>query len=196
MSDLRKIAKALEGTDQRRSGMMLAGVVTAVQGAKVKVKLTDQGEDGAIITPWLRIPANTGKRGGGVSRFIRYGVGEAVLVVSPSGTPGPGSAVMPWVDTDDDPSPGAAEQDGEVIAIGDTRVEIKGNSVKIARGAAVFEMRADGTILLDAPVLMPKGFTAGTGAAGEAPSTIQSPLTVEKTIRSNTRVSAPVIIEE
>jgi phage baseplate assembly protein gpV len=141
--DVRRLAKANEGVDQRRAKMLLTGTVAAVQGAKVKVRLGEDDDGESIITPWLSMAGRTGKRGQGVSEFTRLGIGEPVLVVSPSGEPGSGSAVMPWSDSQDDPSPGNAETDGKVIEVGEARVSIKADEIRLSVGDRSVTIRQD-----------------------------------------------------
>lgn len=134
--EIRRLWKAVEGARQRRDETMIEGVVRQVKGARVKVEY-GTGENGQpLVSPWLRIPAHTGKRQGGVSQFTKYGLGESVLIVSPSGRLGPRSAVMPWVDTDDDPSPGSAESNGHLIEIGNARLEVRNGVIGMTVGPA------------------------------------------------------------
>jgi phage baseplate assembly protein gpV len=148
--EIRRLWKAIEGARQRRDETLVEAVVHARQGARLKVEIGKDDKGKSIISPWLKVPANTGKRGGGVSKFTRFGIGEAVLVVSPSGRLGPRSAVMPWVDTGDDPSPGSAEADGEVTEIGDARLEIRDGFARLSVGDASITITA-GKITIAAP---------------------------------------------
>ncbi|MCO4053403.1 MAG: hypothetical protein HEQ16_05010 [Bosea sp.] len=154
--EIRKLWKAIEGARQRRDETLVEAVVHERQGAKLKVEIGQDEKGQPIISPWLKVPANTGKRNGGVSRFSKFGIGEAVLVVSPSGRLGPRSAVMPWVDTDDDPSPGTAEADGEVVAIGNARLEIRDGFARLAVGEASITI-TQGAITIAAPLVQIDG---------------------------------------
>lgn len=141
--DLRRLAKAIEGVDQRRAKTMLTGTLAAREGAKVKVRLGEDEDGEPIVSPWLKLAAHTGKRGEGVSEFTKLGIGEPVVIISPSGEPGPMSAVLPWIDSEDDPSPGAAEQDGKVIEIGQAKVSIKADQIKLSVGDRSVTIRQD-----------------------------------------------------
>jgi hypothetical protein len=167
--EIRRLAKSIEGVDQRRSRTLITGTVHAVRGATVKVKLGEDEDGKPLISPWLKMPAPTGKRGGGVSRFTKLGVGDSVVVLSPSGELGPTSGVAPWTDTEQDPSPGAAETDGEVVSIGDAKLEVRDGCAAISVGRSMIEimdgrvrllcgsvgitLTADGAIFASAPEL-------------------------------------------
>lgn len=167
--EIRKLAKTIEGVDQRRSRTMITGTVHAVRGATVKVKLGEDEDGKPLISPWLKMPAPTGKRGGGVSKFTKLGIGDSVAILSPNGDLGPTSAVMAWTDTERDPSPGAAETDGEVVSIGDAKLEVRDGFAAISVGRSMIEvmdgrvrllcgsvgitLTADGAIIASAPDL-------------------------------------------
>ncbi|PZU89124.1 MAG: hypothetical protein DI527_16460 [Chelatococcus sp.] len=71
-------------------------------------------------------------------------------------------------------------------------IRCNGTSIRLdGDGATV----VGGKIVLDGPVEMPKGFTAGTGAAGSQPATIRGKLHAEQDITSATRIAAPVVDE-
>lgn len=127
-----------------RNQTLLPGTVEKVEGSRVYVRLSDDSETGGpIVTPPLRMAERTGKRGGGVSRFSRYGVGEPVLVVSPNGEVGAMSAVKPWIDTEDDPSPGKAEQDGEVLEHGNAKLEVVNGMIRATVDGASLTLTAN-----------------------------------------------------
>lgn len=73
--------------------------------------------------------------------------------------------------------------------------------VKIRCNDTVIDLTSAGAtitaakIVLDGPVEMPKGFTAGTGEAGSTPATIRGKLHAEQDITSSTRIAAPVVSE-
>lgn len=135
-----KLTKDVAGLRRQRNQTLMTGTVETLKGARVKVRIADDGEDGPVFTPELRQAAHTGNRGGGVSRFSRLGLGESVLVVSPNGELGEMSAVIPWIDTQDDPAAGSAEEDGEVIQRGNARLSVKDGSIRLSVGNASIEL--------------------------------------------------------
>jgi len=144
VAELRMLRKEIAGIKQRRAQMLLSGTVAAVEGTKVKVRFADEDEDGEPLdSPWMRIANVTGKNGGGVSAFTRLGVGDQVLVVSVNGEVGPGSFVYPGPDTEDNPSPGTAEQDGQVWQVGQTTLRLKPDAIEFSVGEMNGEVRAD-----------------------------------------------------
>ena len=148
-SELRWLRKQVAMLRRQRSQTLIPGVVEAVKGDRVQVRLMDQGSDGKpVLTPFIRMAANTGHRGSGVSEFTKYGVGETVLVASPNGQLGTMSAAMPWISTEDDPAPGQAEQDGRVITIGSARLSMKDGDVQISVGGAIGRFRPNAINLL------------------------------------------------
>jgi hypothetical protein len=139
--ELRAVRKELATLRRRRNQTLVAGTVEAVKGDRVRVKIAAAGQDGKpVLSPWLRMAANTGARGAGVSAFRKYGRGEAVLIMSPSGEVGTMSAVMPWIDTTQDPAPGKAEQDGDVTTIGNAAIRQKDGNITITVGGATLSM--------------------------------------------------------
>jgi hypothetical protein len=135
-----KLTKDVSDLRRRRNQTLMTGTVESLKGSRAQVRLADDGDDGPVLTPQLRQAAHTGNRGGGVSRFSRLGVGESVLVVSPNGEVGEMSAVIPWVDTEDDPAAGTAEEDGDVIQRGNARISVKDGSIRLSVGDASLEL--------------------------------------------------------
>lgn len=134
--EIRALRRDLAGEQQRRRMQLMSGTICAVEGARCKVRLQDEDEDGAPLeSPWVRIANYTGKNGGGVSRFTRMGLGDPVLVVSTNGKLGPGSFVYPGPDSDETPAPGSAEQDGEVWQVGETTLRLKPDRIEFSVGA-------------------------------------------------------------
>lgn len=144
ITEVRELRKAVAGLQQARLRTLMPGTVKAVKGSRVEVTLADDGDDGPVETPELRLINTTGKRGGGVSKFTKLGVGDPVLVVSPDGDVTTASGVMPWVDSEDDPAPGAAETDGDVTECGNAKIEVKDGMIRLTVGASVITMSAGG----------------------------------------------------
>jgi phage baseplate assembly protein gpV len=142
--EIRKLKKELATERARRNQTMVTGTIEEVKGSKVRIRIADDGSDGEpVLSPWIRMAQNTGHRGKGVSKFTKYGVGESVMVVSPNGKLGAMSAAMPWISTEDDPSPGTAENDGDVTTMGDTKFEQRDGCMKMTMGALSIEMNGD-----------------------------------------------------
>jgi phage baseplate assembly protein gpV len=142
MTEIRVLKKQLALLRGQANQRMVSGVVEEVKGDRVRVRLMDEGRDGKpVLSPWIRMAANTGHRGSGVSDFTRYGVGETVLVVSPNGRLGTMSAAMPWISTTNDPAPGAAENDGRVTTVGSARLEMRNGEYRLDVGGATIRAR-------------------------------------------------------
>jgi hypothetical protein len=139
-SAIRDLNKKLAVLRSQRGQTLVSATVEEVKGDRVRIRLMDEGADGKpVLSPWLRMAANTGKRGAGVSEFTKYGVGDTVLAVSPNGKLGTMSGVLPWISTGDDPSPGTAEADGKIITIGNSKLEMRDGFAKLSQGAASIE---------------------------------------------------------
>lgn len=144
ITEVRELRKEVAGLRQARLRTLMPATVKSVSGNRVTATLADDGEDGPVETPALRMAAHTGARGGGVSRFAKFGIGDPILVVSPDGDVTSRSAVLPWVDSEQDPSPGAAESDGEVVVVGNARFEVKDGSIRLSVGGAVLTLGPEG----------------------------------------------------
>lgn len=147
IEEMRDLRKELAGERQRNTQRVLEGTIQSVKGARATVLLSDDGDDGPVQTPSIRLAAPTGKRGGGVSEFTKYGVGDPVLVISPSGKVGSRSVVIPGGDSGDDPAPGAAEQDGKVTAMGDAKVEIRDGMIRLTVAGTTLTLSASGVAI-------------------------------------------------
>lgn len=145
--DLRKRLAALE---RRVNALIMPGVAEANQGSKTKVRFDDAGADGKpFSSPLLQQASHSGKNGGGVSRFTKIGEGMPVLVFNPGGEIGPHSRVMAGGPVDDQPSPGAAESDGDVLQVGNATIAVKDGETKISVGGSSITI-TDGLIVLKA----------------------------------------------
>jgi len=144
VTEVRELRKEVAGLRQARLRTLMPGTVKAVKGSRVEVTLSDDGDEGPVETPELRLINTTGKRGGGVSKFTKLGVGDPVLVVSPDGDVTTASGVMPWVDSDDDPAPGSAEADGDVTESGNAKFEVKDGMIRLTVGGSTITIGASG----------------------------------------------------
>ena len=207
MSGERDLRKRLAALERKFATLLMTGTAEKSEGAKTKVRFDDEGADGKpFSSPMLAQMNSAGKKGGGVSRFTKIGDGEPVLVLNPGGEIGAHSRVMPAGHVEDHPSPGTAEQDGEVTSWGDAKISLTAAGTLIQQGEDTVLMKKGGglaltsktgvtvtspDITLDGPVAMPKGFTAGDGES--TGGLINGPLNTTRDITSQTRVAAPVL---
>ncbi|WP_276200363.1 hypothetical protein [Chelatococcus sp. XZ-Ab1] len=134
--DLRKRVAALE---RRLGALLLVGTVEETRGAQVKVRFDDEGAAGGpFVSPFLAQAASAGKNGQGVSRYTRMGKGEPAIVMSPGGEIGAHSRVLPGGHVEDFPSPGSAEEHGEIITIGNATIAIKDGEIQLQVADTVF----------------------------------------------------------
>lgn len=153
MSGERDLRKRLAALERRVNNLIMPGTAESSEGSKTKVRFDDAGAGGKpFLSPALPHASSAGKNGGGVSHFRKMGNGMPVLVFNPGGEIGPHSRVMPAGPVDDQPSPGAAESDGDVLVIGNASIAIKDGQAKIAVGGASFTL-TDGQIVLKAAAI-------------------------------------------
>lgn len=205
----REFAKRLAALERRVATMIMPGTVARNEGSKSVVRFDEKGVDGQPFeSPALSHVSSSGKKGGGVSRFSKLGDGEPVLVFSPGGELGKHSRVMPAGPVEDHPSPGTADQDGEVVEFGDAKISVRPDGTLIQKGDQSVLLKNDGsmaltskgaitiagkTITLDGPVAMPKGFTAKAGEGSDVAGVIEGELHTTRDITSQTKVAAPIL---
>lgn len=205
----REFAKRLAALERRVATMIMPGTVARNEGSKTIVRFDEKGVDGQPFeSPSLSHVAPSGKRGGGVSRYGKLGEGEPVFVISPGGELGKHSRVMSAGPVEDHPSPGTAEQDGEVMEFGDAKISVRPDGTLIEKGDQSVLLKNDGSmsltskgavtvtakdITLDAPVSMPKGFKAKAGQGSDVAGVIEGELHATRDITSQTRIAAPVL---
>lgn len=209
MSGERDLRKRLVALERRVATLVMTGTAEKSEGAKTKVRFDDEGAGGKPFSSPLLAQANSaGKSGGGVSRFTRIGDGEPVIVFNPGGEIGEHSRVMPAGHVGDHPSPGTAEQDGEVTSWGEAKISLTAAGTLIQQGEDTVLMKNGGgmtltskssvtvsgtAITLDGPVSMPKGFTAKAGQGSNVAGVLEGELHATGDITSQTRVQAPVL---
>jgi hypothetical protein len=153
MSGERELRKRLAALERRVNNLIMVGTAEANQGAKTKVRFDDAGAGGQpFSSPLLPQASHSGKNGQGVSSYTKIGIGEPVLVFSPGGELGIHSRVLPGGPVGEQPSPGAAESDGHVLAIGTASVSVKDGEIKLLVGGASVVITAD-AIALKAPAI-------------------------------------------
>jgi hypothetical protein len=158
MSGEREIRKRLAALERRMNTLIMVGTAESNQGAKTKVRFDDQGAGGQpFSSPLLPQASHSGKNGQGVSRFSKIGVGEPVLVFSPGGELGIHSRVLPGGPVDEQPSPGAAESDGDVLQIGNATVAVKDGEARISVGGASITITAGQITLKAAAIRLEQG---------------------------------------
>jgi hypothetical protein len=150
MSGERDLRKRLAALERRMNTLIMVGTAETSQGSKTKVRFDDAGAGGnPFSSPMLAQASSSGKNGGGVSRFSKIGNGMPVLVFSPGGELGQHSRVMPAGPVEDQPSPGAAENDGDVLQIGNATVAVKDGKTTLSVGGSTLEL-VDGTVTITA----------------------------------------------
>ncbi|MGO4735979.1 hypothetical protein AB4099_05510 [Bosea sp. 2KB_26] len=207
--NLRELAKRLAALERRVATVILPGTAQRSEGSKTVVRFDEKGADGQPFeSPLLSHVASSGKKGSGVSRFSRIGDGEPVFVISPGGELGKHSRIMPAGPVEDHPSPGTAEQDGEVLEFGDARISVRTDGTLIQKGDQSVLLKNDGSmsltskgsitvsgkdITLDGPVSMPKGFSARSAQGSDVAGVIEGELHTTHDITSQTKIAAPVL---
>lgn len=207
--NLQIFAKRLAALERRVSTLIMPGVAQRSEGSKTVARFDDKGADGQPFeSPALSHVGSSGKKGGGVSRFRKIGDGEPVFVISPGGELGKHSRIMSAGPVEDHPSPGSADQDGEVIEFGEAKISLRTDGTLIQQGEQSVLMKSDGSmaltskgaitvsgasITLDGPVSMPKGFSANAGAGSNVAATIDGQINATRDITSQTKVAAPVL---
>lgn len=205
----REFAKRLAALERRVATMIMPGTVARNEGSKTIVRFDEKGVDGEPFeSPALSHVASSGKKGGGVSRYGKLGEGEPVFVISPGGELGKHSRVMSAGPVEDHPSPGSADQDGDVMEFGDAKISVRPDGTLIEKGDQSVLLKNDGsmaltsqgaitvtgkTITLDGPVAMPKGFSAKAGQGSNVAGAVEGELHATRDITSQTRIAAPVL---
>ncbi len=205
----REFAKRLAALERRVATLILPGTAARSEGSKTVARFDEKGVDGQPFeSPALSHIASSGKKGGGVSRFSKIGDGEPVLVLSPGGELGKHSRIMPAGPVEDHPSPGSAEQDGEVMEYGDAKISVRPDGTLIQKGDQSVLLKNDGTmaltskgaitvsgasITLDGPVSMPKGFSAKAGQGSNVAGVVDGELHVTRDVTSQTKIAAPIL---
>ncbi|PZU95567.1 MAG: hypothetical protein DI527_00735 [Chelatococcus sp.] len=146
--------------------------------------------------PLLSPPVRYAQHAGKFKLHLPPSDGQQMTLLSPTGDFKQGLAI-PFGWGGENPSP-SDKDDEAVFTIGSTKFLVKGDEVFVQRGEQTFHLKPSGEvhvkgskIVLDGPVEMPKGFTAGDGEG--AGGTINGPLNATKEITSQTRVSAPLL---
>jgi len=158
MSGEQELRKRLAALERRVNALIMPGLAESNEGSKTKVRFDDAGAGGKpFLSPMLQQASYSGKNGGGVSRYTKIGTGMPVLVFNPGGEIGPHSRVMPGGPVDDQPSPGAAESDGDVLQIGNASVSVKDGEIKLTVGAAIVKITAGEIQLKAAAIKLEQG---------------------------------------
>lgn len=156
--NLRTFAKRLAALERRVATMILPGTAARSEGSRTVARFDDKGVDGQPFeSPALSHVASSGKTGGGVSRFSRIGDGEPVLVLSPGGELGKHSRIMPAGPVDDHPSPGTAEQNGDLLEVGNAAWAVKDGEIRASVGGSSLVMTAGSITLKAAAIRLEQG---------------------------------------
>lgn len=158
MSGERELRKRLAALERRVNALIMPGTAESSQGSKTKVRFDDAGAGGKpFSSPLLQQASPAGKNGGGVSRFTKIGDGMPVLVFNPGGEIGPHSRVMPGGPVDDQPSPGSAESEGDILQIGNAAVSVKNGQIGLSVGGASIVLTAGEIVLTAASIKLEQG---------------------------------------
>lgn len=144
---LRAVLKRQDEQDRRLSSILLTGQIEKVEGDKGKVTFDekDASTGKPFASPMLRWGNHSGAKKGGLARYSPHTEGETVLVISPSGELNEHSRIFPWGPTDENKAPGEKPEDGEVITLGKSKIQVQGDKVTITSGNAVLTL-AEGKI--------------------------------------------------
>lgn len=153
----------------------------------------DDGKGGEYKSPWKPHPES----GGATGTWFPLSKGQVVCEVNPTGDPRQGFLLRGGF-SGQNPAP-SQNLDENVYTFGDARITVRKNEMEITRGGQTVVLRQSGEtyigggskIVLDAPVEMPKGFTAGEGKG--TVGVMKGALHVEQEVKSNKEVSAPVL---
>lgn len=142
--ELRALKKTVAALQRQVATMFLTGTVDKTEGSKGRVLFDDQGADGEPFrSQMLSQATSSGHKGGGTSTFRKLGQGEPVLVLSPGGELGDHSRILPWGPVKDHPSPGTAEEDGEVQTFGPIKFRMVGDTVEVISGKIKLTARVE-----------------------------------------------------
>jgi len=152
------IERRLVEQDQRLARMIMPGKVAEVDAERYRVRLElgiDAETGNAVLSPWVKWQSAAA---GQVRDWTPPSVGEAMLLLSPSGTIGTGSRAMFGTFDDDHPPPTNAgntrmwsfgdatvtfKGDALTLKVGDAEVTLTGTRITVAVGGAGFELSAD-----------------------------------------------------
>jgi len=148
-AELRSIRKQLAGVKQQLTRQLMQGKVIGVKGDMVRLNIgTDKKP---VPGPWTRIGGMpSGDAGGGSSQYVKPGIGEMMLLVSPGGKIGAHSRAIFFGPVDDYPSAGTAEQDSYVNRRGDAVQTIKDGEIKTSVNGQSITQSRDAGIGIDA----------------------------------------------
>lgn len=151
------IERRLVEQDQRLARLIMPGKVAAVDAERYRVRLElgRDDQDAPVLSPWVKWQSAAA---GQVRDWTPPSIGEAMLLVSPSGTIGSGSRAMFGTFDEDHPPPTIAGDtrmwsfgDATVIfkraelqlKVGEAEVTLTGSRITVAVGGAGFELSAD-----------------------------------------------------
>lgn len=165
---LDRIERSLVEAHQRLARTILHGKVDSVRetGSDWQVRL-DLGD--GVLSPWLAVqPASAGA----LKIKVKPSVGEAMTMLSPSGTVGTGSRAVRGPFDMDHPAPVGAQ---DVIAsVGETTIIVEDGRVLLSTGEATLElsgghirMRAEEITIEGAVALSGEGLTHNGANIGE-----------------------------
>lgn len=140
--EFRRQMARLEAAERRMSMVVLTGKVGPVSADKRRLRLklgkNSKGED--VLGPWIRWQ-EAGV--GALSIHSEPSEGEQMLMISTSGTVGAGSIALPAAFDQDNPSPSKVS-DATLFVRGDTRIEMKGDSLLLSSNGVTAKLSSNG----------------------------------------------------
>jgi|GEM_PF-2559186 len=149
VDEIRSLQKQIAGLKHQLNRQIIHGKVAEVRGDQVRL---DIGSDGKpVMGPWTRIGGlPSGANGGGHSQYVKPGIGEPMLLISPGGKVGEHSRAFFFGPVGEFPSAGAAETDGYVHKAGDVTQTIRDGEATTTVGDQSISQSRDGGTGIDA----------------------------------------------
>jgi len=175
------------------ANMVKTGTVAKVEERGYRVSFGQDENGKPILSPWYPHPENGGK----LKTFFPLSEGQTVTTLNPMGDARQGTILRGGGFSDQNPAPGF-KIDENGFTFGGYTFKLKGDAVEISRKGQSVVLNPNGEtvitaskIILDAPVEMPKGFTAGSGTGTVA--VIDGKIHSNQDITSATKIAAPII---
>jgi len=196
--------------ERKIANMMPVGPATEVDAKSQTFRMRIGGTDEKPqFSPWAPYSQQFGK----LKIHAPISKGQNMLLLCPNGDPQQAVGI-PLCSNNANPSP-SDKDDENVIEYGEATIKLKGDEIHVKRVVQEFHFKPDGgvemrtgelsvnmdagsgdvtvngsKIVLNAPVVMPKGFSAG---GGKGAAVIDGSIEAKQDITSGTKIKAPVI---